>query len=575
MPSEADSEDRIGEQHEPPLLHSHLAYFFVPLPDPLALPDKHIIRCTAYTPGDWYWEPCADDHGPPPPVHTAASLVFHRISRPSPQLDALSELFALALALMPPAAEPEGPDSGTAAPGADGHPGGGSGGDERPPQADGTVVEMAVAFDLPDGDAGRAGEAGESREDDGWDAISDAFDLGLVYVREIQRAHYIARRRPIRLVSREALPTMIPVAVRRLSDDYGNPLPFAAPVSAFLLNPSITNDFVGTDLDDQETRAFDSALGAQANRAAFTGYLEFVREADVALDLHGDYRAAVLFCATACEILLDDLLAHLLWEDKIRPEEAAATFDSWLASRVRSQYHPRLYGTWSVEHPGPLADWHQCVAGLRNRVVHAGYEPSLDEARTARQAAAALETWVADRVATRASAYPRTAIALCGPAGLRRRASWSKALARLVDDPGEVHWHSTFAAWRDAMHRSRTDSPTRTDPSASRSYVMVVVPSRTGTPQWIAHDRAARMAAVLPAGPADVDITPEQAQAVEASLTTFAQEPPDQDISTAVIGATPLHAEQLNWQHEYRLVPGAGVMVDGNDLDRAQAGEDV
>lgn len=226
---------------------------------------------------------------------------------------------------------------------------------------------------------------------------------------------------------------MIPVAVRRLTDDKGNPVPFVASVGAFLLNPSLTNDFVGTDLDEQESRAFDSALGAQADRAAFTGYLEFVREADVALDLHGDYRSAVLFGATACEILLDDLLAHLLWEDKTRPEDAAPTFDSWLASRVRSQYHPRLYGKWSVETPGPLADWHQHVAGLRNRVMHAGYEPALDEARAARQAAAALETWVADRVAVRASAYPRTAIALCGPAGLRRRARWSKALDRLVD----------------------------------------------------------------------------------------------------------------------------------------------
>lgn len=122
------------------MLHAHLAYFFVPLPDPLALPDKHIIRCTAPTPGDWYWRPCADDHGPSPQVYTAASLVFHRVSRPSPQLDALSALFSLAHALMPPTDEREGADSGTVGSGTGAQSGvGGHSADDLPPHADGTA----------------------------------------------------------------------------------------------------------------------------------------------------------------------------------------------------------------------------------------------------------------------------------------------------------------------------------------------------------------------------------------------------------------------------------------------------
>jgi hypothetical protein len=556
MPDHPDGDDGPG-QDDPPVIHSHLAYFFVPLPDPLALPDKHIIRCTAPTSGDWYWEPCADDHRPPPPVHMAASLVFHRSSRPSPQIDEVDRLFALARELMPPPAEPVNvAGSPTAAAGPGSAPCG-----DGPPHADTTVVEMAVAFDIPD--------AGPSADEAMWDGISDAFDLGLVYVREIQRAHYIARRRPIRLVAREALPTMIPVAVRRLADDDGHLLPFAAPINAFLLNPSITNDFVGSDLDEEEARAFGSSLGAQADRAPFVGYLEFVREADVALDLHGDYRAAVLFAATACEILFDELLAHLLWEDNTRPEDAAETFDSWLIARVKSQYHPRLHGTWSLDVPGPLADWHDKVAGLRNRVVHSGYEPTVDQTLTARQAARALESWLADRVAACAPAYPRTAIALCGPPGLRRRGKWTKALDRLIDDPAEIHWHTTFAGWRDAMHRFRTDSPTYVEPSAARSYVMVVVRQRTGAPRWVAHDRAARMAAVLPGGPEDVRLSTQQVAGVEASLAALTREPPDDDVSIAIVGATPLHVDRLQWQPEYTLVPGTGVMVDGDDLERA------
>jgi len=304
--------------------------------------------------------------------------MFHRTKRPSPTIVLTSELFALARQALPPR------------PGQDDKPG-----PVPPPVADaeGTVVEMAVLFDLDDNDY--------------WGSVSDAFDRGLSYIRDIQRAHHIVRREAVRLVTREILPAAIPVAVRRLYDDQGNPAPLEAPLGVLMLNVSIVRETRGPDFNVAAAEALGAALETQTADGLFTGYLEFRREAQVALEHDGAYRTAVLFNATACEILLDELLAHMMWEEGQRPEDAAGTFGGpWLTSRVKQQYHPRLGGQWALDQPGPLLDWHHDVAGLRNRVVHSDYEPTLQETHTAFDAAKTLETYLGDLVARARAASP-------------------------------------------------------------------------------------------------------------------------------------------------------------------------
>ncbi len=524
-----------------PVVHSHVAYFFLPLPSPLPFVDKqHIPISDSFAPDD-YWDSGSTSEPPPPPLHFGGSLMFHRTSGPSPSAVAISDLLRLATAALPPERTEPGSTEVTKAPAA-----------PPSPIAEGTVVEVAVCFDYDPTDE--------------WNRLSDAFDRGLRYVREIQRAYFISRREPFRLVTRESLPMAVPHTVRAFDVETGTVGHTTVPLGVYLLNESIVREARPPELDDESAEAFGHAWRAETARSAFTGYLDFRREAQVALDHDGAYRAAALFIATACEVLLDELLGHLLWEDKVRPEDAATIFDSWLVARVKQQYHPRLGGQWSLDRSGPLRNWHTLVAGLRNRVVHSGYEPTLGEARAAIGAATALESHLSDAVAARARKYPRTALILPGADGLRRRRLWTRALDRLLDDPAEVSWQQTFTRWRTALQRHRADSPLWVAPSARRAVVLLVV--RTdGSTYWVIHDRAAEMAAIV--RPEDVAGLSDQQRQTTDELVRFVTETENRDpVSIAFAGATAPGPATTEWLPQYRLVPLAGVMVDGSDLDR-------
>jgi hypothetical protein len=555
--SESDAvDDRREPQGAPaPVVHSHIAYFFVPLPEPLGLPDGFQVVCSAATSMDWYLKHDESQHDePPPPEYMAASLRFHHAAAPSSYVDETMLLFEVAEAALPPNVGEESTSESPEVPT-------GAGADFERPVGEWTIVEVAVPCDA--GDLPSSGVVADADEPV-VDAVSEAFDLGLAYVREVQRAYFIARRRPIRLVTRESLPFAVPFAVRRLYDDDGKQLPFRTVLSSYLLNMNVHRDTRDPELTEDEAGALHVAFGAQANRDVFTNYLEFLRETKVALEVDGDYRAAVVFAATACEVLLDELLSHMLWEEGQRPEDAAAVFNSWLTARVKSQFQPRLGGVWSTEKSGPVQRWSRDVAAVRNRIVHGGYEPTLDEARVAGDAARELETHLADRFASRVSTYPRTAVRFLGP-GLRRRGKWTKRLEALVSDPDEVPWAETFARWRDAMQRARVDSPTFQAPSADKSIV-VVVKRADGTVQWVLHDREAAMVAIV--DPALVrGMPPAQRESVDKGVNAIALEGSGADISVAVFGATAPEPAARDWVPQYRLVPGAGVMVTGKDLD--------
>lgn len=529
-----------GQGADLPFIHSHMAYFLVPLPEPLGLPGGFELLCGAETSADRYRAHEHDAQAPfPPPVHLAASLKFHRVEKPPTGASDGDALFELAQTVLPGFGRGRG----------DGEPAPEAAGD-GPPGATvpRTFVEMAVTFDLDDTD------------DMG---LSDAFDTGLEQVRQVQRAYYLVTRRPLRLATRESMPLGVPCGVRQVWDEDGAALPFQVVASVYLLNMNVGRDTRDAGLGDGHERALQQGLWQTSHGGFVVDYLEFVREADVALEEDGAYRAAVLFTATACEVLLDNLLGHLLWESGSRPEAAAVLFDEHptITSRVKKLYHPRLGGTWSVDAAGPLHSWFAGVAGLRNRVVHGGYEPTLLEARAAATAAGVLTDHLGDLVSAKVNRYPRTAMALPGDAGVRRRGHWSKRLQRLRDDPTEVDWTSTYARWRTAMQRARQDSPTRQQPTADGGWVVAVLHPGDAL-QWVVHDRGAGMAAVV--RPQDVlGLEPVQ----QEQLQTRREKAAASTESIWFAGVRATEPAPADWMPEYRLVPMSGVMVDGNDLD--------
>ncbi|MBT3155531.1 hypothetical protein HTV45_32625 [Streptomyces sp. CHD11] len=175
-------------------------------------------------------------------------------------------------------------------------------------------------------------------------------------------------------------------------------------------------------------------------------------EARRALNVEGQYGAAVTLSNTASEVLLDSLLASLMWESG---KESAAVADVFaegrLAKRVKSQFSELLGGVWVLDGTGPVAEWfHKCYR-VRHRVVHSGYSPSRLEAQVALDSVHQLSRHCWDRLAVKRKKFPRTALMLLAEEGLRRRGKWCSFMKHFSSEiaPREDSWLRQSQKWRE------------------------------------------------------------------------------------------------------------------------------
>lgn len=487
----------------------NLAYFFVPLPEPLGLPDRFVFEFTrprtyeefVELDRQWREEEDGDDVKSHPtqsdfdePI-LVASLRFWRAEVETTDPGRITILFDIAQRAFPSIPDATGTRQGF-------------------PCAR-TIVEMAVPLE------------------DGVEAITEAFDTGLACLRKFQRGYYLAGGRyPITLASRERMPPGVPFGVRTSIDGADT---WPEGLSYFLLNSNLHADTRLPDLNDDELPRLTDGVAAVDRQVVFSSYLELVRESQVALDRNGDYRAAVIFTATAAETLLDDLLSHLLWEEGLRPEEAAVVFDGrFLLTRLRTEYHPRIGGDWGSP-ASPVNDWKERVAQIRHRVVHGGYEPDLYAARLALEATKGLENFLVQRMTTGdvLARYPRTTMAFLGQPGVRRRNLWSQVLQDLTEDPTEPTWEQTFLRWQSAMSRQRKEGgELAAAPSVQRAFTLLVV-RPDGRHYWCLHDRVAAMAAPIP--PPDGRLPEGSRNRIEVMLAAATQGFVDEPVSFALL----------------------------------------
>lgn len=144
----------------------------------------------------------------------------------------------------------------------------------------------------------------------------------------------------------------------------------------------------------------------------------------------GNERLTVVLAAAAGEVLLDTALLHLLWEEEIEPADAALRFPREKSALLRSIEHlsPRLGGNWHRNGRGAVASYAKDVIEMRNRVMHAGHNPSPADAASAWSSLMDLEQSLGDRLCSDRCfrSHPRTAYAWLGEDGLRRRDRWAR-----------------------------------------------------------------------------------------------------------------------------------------------------
>lgn len=337
-------------------------------------------------------------------------------------------------------------------------------------------MDVAQAFDTADAPIGSV------------DELTVAFDYAISELNTLLRAVALASDAPIKLVAREALPPMIPLATSdtkpwEMIDNVD--LPSLQGLIIFNLNMNLP--FIAgvphsfTEMDSM----LDAALVNLANDGPFTAYRDFRREADLNYFEEGNYRLAVILYASSCEALLDELLQHNLWESEMRPEHASARFLNGkgrargIVDLVKNELQGLYQGQgWAREHREVIGKWVADVTSLRNKAVHYGYTPNLEEMKACLDSVNRLVDFIADRVFEFRADRPITALALLGQGGLEARGGWDDKFRDYETSLSDVNLRlRVFQRWRKAFSHFRDGNrgilPATTDQS---SFSVVIHP---------------------------------------------------------------------------------------------------
>lgn len=504
-----------------------LAYFFIPLPEPIGLPENMVFPfehledlATALTRTD-------ADQGLELRTESYTSLVVHQLEWTEPYFGVDDHLVSRVHSVLPWLVDAS---------------------DVTPtpsefPLAALTLVEAAVLI--------------RSSED-----VSPGFDEALSGIRLLQKAYFSSTGKATRLVRREALPVVVMYALGRVSSDYS--LVEEQGVSLFHCH---LNGPLDADSEVDVDGVFGDALRATLDQGPVVAFSEAAREAKVAEFLRGEYKTAVIYYASAAESLLQTLLLLLMWEEQRSPADAVDEYRSAgaLVSRVKKLYDRRLKGgKWRFDQDGPIKTWDEQTAKLRHRAVHAGYEPSAEECARAREGFECLTTFVADRLSSTAvlPRYPRTATILVGMPGLQQRGRWNGTVKRIATDPDEPNWVELFSRWRqvfDLIYEEQDGNPTK--PDFDRAISVVVLQGDEAT--WVRHDQLTRrLIRVLP-DTNDLNAA-KMLRSIESLRSELELEPGE--VQTAVISPRIPVNPVGEWEWDFDLIPEASFSIERRRL---------
>lgn len=262
------------------------------------------------------------------------------------------------------------------------------------------------------------------------DCVSDCFDRCLEHIEELAEAYRLANWDLSSVpVNRSSVYPIAPMAVRDMpGGKYG-------PLNLFWVNFGEQNLVASPKLIPQNKVDETMSVLKRAKRGdPFTLSMRNRWISDRALVIDGDASGAVISAAISSEVLLNTILLSMAWEEGLAASEAAGWFKENLPKRLRTYYSSRLGGSWDTYNvTTPLGKWYGELHRSRNRVVHTGHSPSMDEATAAVEARDAVEEFIVSRLVDRRNRYPRTVLMVAGIPGLQRRGVYSGKIQRFVE----------------------------------------------------------------------------------------------------------------------------------------------
>lgn len=176
--------------------------------------------------------------------------------------------------------------------------------------------------------------------------------------------------------------------------------------------------------------------------------LDDIRRGDSAMN-SGDEVGALLAYATACEVAIVNLTLALRWEDGEDAKDVARELRTvWVSSMVGALCHP-LGASWSLDSSGPAQKWFVDVAQVRNRIMHAGHRPTVEQLHLARSAVEQLMTHIAKRLVVKWKHRPKTLALLVSRESVDLYASKKshRSIVETIETLAEPS-EEAFAAWR-------------------------------------------------------------------------------------------------------------------------------
>ncbi len=490
-----------------------LAYFFIPLPEFIAVPNE------------WHCQLLIADndflhHSPSPPTlfgeqqgtRVELSIILRQVQTAIP-------VDAIVLALNVAAGAFGWADAVAGNPVANG------------PQLTRTVAEVMVPVN-------------ESTID----RLEAPFEQAVKGIEAIQRAYYGVSQHAVPVLTASRLPPVIPYAIRMARVGEQAPTwPRRDDVSFFINFRSELSRTQPMPLPPEKVQAM-GAIHAATSAGPFGHLLDLRREFALAQSSGGTVPAAIL-CGAAAEVLFRELLLLLMWEEGREPAEArnvAATTN--ISTLVFRQFHPRLGGSWTSDGQGPIAAWFQQIARLRNRAVHVGYAPTGDEIERAKGTYARLERFVGDRLAASVQHYPLTTRTFLGDAGIKARRVEAQLSRRLEPDLYPTDLPGVFRRWRMEVQRHAEDGPWVGDAERSEP---TLIHYANGRLCWWAVDNQSGLACLA----AVPSMTQSQLDNLDRLRDELQTQKLEQHVAVRVIGsATPLEL-QPHWQPLFEVLP--------------------
>lgn len=286
-------------------------------------------------------------------------------------------------------------------------------------------------------------------------SVSDAFDRCLEAISELVRAYVIASH-DVRVepITRQTLPLLIPWWTRepQPNGEYGG-------IGMFRANDGASSIArISENIEPELLNKVLIFLSRLKRRDPFLAYTERMRSSRRAHWYKGDYLTTVIDTHTAAEVLFDTLLLLMAWEEKVRPEEAAAWFNERQAKRLRTHYGPRLGGDWNTNSAtGVIGRWARDVRDVRDACLHKGQVPSDVQARVAIECMESVDAFVREHLSQSAHKYPRTTMLLLGKPGLERLGKFEGFIEQFAKTNAysEPDWITWYRTWADDFEKER------------------------------------------------------------------------------------------------------------------------